>query len=40
MISSKLQKQQKIYSWGLGLWDPAGKAHMMTYDKQLKDLAK
>ena len=36
-ISCGLQKQHKISSWGLGSWDPAGKAHMMAYDKQLKD---
>jgi hypothetical protein len=32
-----LQKQHKISSWGLDSWDPAAKAHMMAYDKQLKD---
>ena len=30
-----VQKQHKMSSWGLGSWDPAAKAHMMAYDKQL-----
>ena len=33
--SCKLQKQHKISSQKVGSWDPAAKAHMMAYDKQL-----
>ena len=32
-----VQKQHKMSSWGLGSWDPAAKAQIMAYDKQLKD---
>jgi hypothetical protein len=36
-LRQSLQKQHKLPSWGLGKRDADFKAHMMVYDKQLKD---
>jgi hypothetical protein len=33
----KWAKAYHIPTLGFGSWDPAAKAHMMAYDKQLKD---
>jgi hypothetical protein len=37
LVKQQVAKTAKISSWGLGSWDPAAKAHMMAYDKRLKD---